>query len=111
MRPVPESDLTTIQALDELQELMRLVATGESPQRLAATTYTACRELLLKSELRPLLPGFLHQCLTIYRFKDFIQLYSPGDKERVAFIDDSFRACDTRANLRASFDVFAERGL
>lgn len=108
---MPEPELTTIQALAELQDLMRLAASGDySPQRLAATTYTACRDQLLKSEIGPLLPGFLRQCLTIYRFKDFIQLYSPGDKERIAFIDDSFRACDTRANLRASFDVFAERG-
>lgn len=107
---MPEPELTTIQALDELQDLMRLVASGDSPQRLAATTYTASRELLLKSELGPLLPGFLRQCLTIFRFKDFIQLYSPSDRERIAFIDESFRACDTRANLRAPFDVFAERG-
>lgn len=107
---MPEPELTTIQALDELQDLMRLVASGDSPQRLAATTYTACRELLLKSELGPLMPGFLRQCLTIFRFKDFIQLYAPGVEERFAFIDEAFRASDTRANLRAPFDVFAERG-
>lgn len=107
---MPEPELTTIQALAELQDLMRLVAAGDPPQRLAATTYTACRDQLLKSEIAPLLPGFLRQCLTIFRFKDFIQLYSPGTRERIAFIDDSFRSCDTRANLRTSFDVFAERG-
>ena len=109
---MPEPELTTIQALAELQDLMRLAASGDySPQRLAATTYTACRDLLLKSELGPLTPGFLRQCLTIYRFKDFIQLYSPSERERTAFIEEAFRAADTRADLRAPFDVFAERGL
>lgn len=108
---MPEPELTTIQALAELQDLMRLAASGDySPQRLAATTYTGCRDLLLKSELGQLLPGFLRQCLTIYRFKDFIQLYSPSERERVAFVDEAFRAADTRAHLRAPFDVFAERG-
>jgi hypothetical protein len=99
-------ELAAGEALGKLKELMRLAAGEGSPQRLAATTYTVCRETLLQSELRPALPGFLLQCLTIFRFKDFIQLYSPSLSERHAFIDEAFRACETRAGLRPTFDVF-----
>jgi len=101
-------DLTPGEALTELKQLMRLAAGEGSPQRLAATTYTICREALLQSELRPALPGFLLQCLTIFRFKDFIQLYSPSLDDRIAFVDEAFRACEARAGLRASFDVFGD---
>ncbi len=106
MRPVAMQVLKSDEALTELKQLMRLAAGEGSPQRLAATTYTVCRETLLQSELRPALPGFLLQCLTIFRFKDFIQLYSPALNERHAFIDEAFRACETRAGLRPAFDAF-----
>ena len=106
MRPVAREELTPGEALTELKELMRLAAAEGSPQRLAATTYTICREALLQSELRPALPGCLLQCLTIFRFKDFIQLYSPSLAERIAFVDEAFRPCESRAGIRASFDVF-----
>lgn len=106
MRQVASQELTTGEALTELKALMRLAAGEGSPQRLAATTYTNCRESLLRSELRPVLPSFLLQCLTIFRFKDFIQLYSPSLSERHAFVDEAFRPCEVRAGLRQSFDAF-----
>jgi hypothetical protein len=108
MRPVASKELTTGEALTELKALMRLMAAEGSPQRLAATTYTNCREALLQSELRPALPGFLLQCLTIFRFKDFIQLYAPNLDDRIAFVDEAFRACEARAGLRPTFDVFGD---
>jgi hypothetical protein len=105
---VSEAKLTASEALTELQELMRLAASGEPLLRQAATTYTTNRDVLLQSELRPMLPGFLLQCLTVYRFKDFIQLYSPSVEDRIAFVDAAIGACETRANMRPAFDVFAE---
>jgi hypothetical protein len=108
MRPMVGQKLTPSEALTELKELMRLMAAEGSPQRLAATTYTTCRETLLQSEMRTALPGFLLQCLTIFRFKDFIQLYSPNLDERTAFVDEAFRACEARAGLRPTFDVFGD---
>jgi hypothetical protein len=56
--------------------------------------------------MRTALPGFLLQCLTIFRFKDFIQLYSPSVDERIAFVEEAFRACEARAGARPTFDVF-----
>lgn len=108
MRPVAGHDFTPGEALSELKELLRLASGEGAPQRLAATTYTVCREALLQSELRPALPPFLLQCLTIFRFKDFIQLYSPSLSERIAFIDDAFRASEGKAGLRSTFDVFGD---
>lgn len=97
-----------MEALAELKELLLLSAAGGSLQRLAATRYTICRDVLLRGELGSLLPGFLRQCLTLYRFHDFIHLYAPTQGERAQFVGDSLRACEMRAGLRSSFDAFSD---
>jgi hypothetical protein len=95
-------------ALSELKELLRLAAAEGSPQRLAATRYTVCREALLQSEVKTALPGFLRQCLTLDRFRDFIHLYTPDVHERTAFLDEALRRCEARLGLRPTFDVFGD---
>ena len=77
---------------DELYEILLLGALDEPQQRLTATRYTLCREVLLRSPLRPPLPGFMQQCLTFDRFRDFIHLYHPSLNARVEMIDDALRA-------------------
>ena len=92
-----ERDPAPIDALDELYEILLLGALDEPQQRLTATRYTLCREVLLRSALRPMLPGFLQQCLTFDRFRDFIHLYHPSLNARVEMIDDALRASLGRA--------------
>lgn len=99
-------ELTTGEALAELRAILRLAASEDSLQRIAATRYTICRDALLRSDMRAALPGFLQQCLTIFRFRDFIHLYTPRLNERIAFVEDALRTCETRSGLRASIDVF-----
>lgn len=106
-----EPELTISEAMTELRELMRFAASGEPPQRFAASAYTVCRDRLVASELRATLPGFLLQCLTISRFRDFIQLYSPSLADRLALIDGAFRACETRSGEKRTFDVFGDDDL
>ena len=81
------------QTLREFQDLLRAVATTHPMQRPWAVAYTECRSTLLAGELRSKLPGFVVQCGSIDRFRDFISLYHPRSESRVAFIDSAFRRC------------------
>jgi hypothetical protein len=94
---VAEHDPTPAEALAELHDILLLATLETSPPRLAAQRYTACRDVLLRSELRRTLPGFLQQCLTVSRFHDFIHLYHASIEARVAFIDGAMRESLIRA--------------
>lgn len=101
-------ELLVGEAYLELKELLRLAATGASPQRLTATRYTACREALIRSEIGDVMPGFLRQCLTLDRFHDFIHLYTPDVGERLALVETALRGCEAKLGLRRSYDVFGD---
>jgi hypothetical protein len=98
----------TAETLGEIKELMRLAASGGSLQRFHASRYTACRDALMRSEIRAALPGFLRQCLTLSRFQDFIYLYTPDPKERLDFLEAALRPCESRGRLRSTIDVFGD---
>ena len=68
-----EAKARTHDALMEMQTVLRIVASAGSLDRIWAFRYTHCRDLLLGSELRPNLPGFLHQCISIDNFHQFIR--------------------------------------
>lgn len=72
---------------DTLRILLNAVAGGETPTRENAVVYANCRSALLGSEQGKMLPGFLYQCTTVDRFRDFIQLYDPDVDLRRQFID------------------------
>ena len=93
-------------ALGEIQDLLRSVCSASTPHRLSAVRYTHCRSVLLAGELRPSLPGFLVQCVSIYKFHDFINLYDPKPEARMAFVDNAFAASRALAVSRRTYDVF-----
>ena len=96
-------------ALEEMREILRMAALDGTLVRQAAARYTLCRETLLQSPLRPHLPGFLMQCLTIARFQDFIHLLDPRPTVRLAFLDDAFRNVASSPSSRSrTIDVFDE---
>lgn len=88
-------------ALRELQDLLQAAATGPSPSRTSAVRYAHCRGIVFASELRPLLPGFLVQCGSIERFRDFICLYHSDVASRLAFIDANLEPCWARIDEAA----------
>lgn len=90
-------ELAAHEAWIRLQELLHEAANEAVMPRQMATLYTRLRELLLKSEYHPHLPGFMLQCLTLDRFRDFIRLYHPRPAERVAFLERAFAARAYRA--------------
>ncbi len=69
-----------------LQDLLLKIAHGYSPNRLSSVLYMHNRELLLQSKLAGVLPGFLTQCVSVARFRIFIELYDCASDEREAFI-------------------------
>lgn len=80
----------TRSVLGELEALLRDVAASASPPRTAAVRYTRCRDTLLASPSRSAVPGFVVQCVSIYKFQDFITLLDPGVEPRLAFLDAAF---------------------
>lgn len=76
--------------MTELEELLRVVVSSGSPPRTTAVRYTQYRDALLAAPSRSAVPGFIIQCVSIYKFQDFINLYDPRIDHRVAFIEAAF---------------------
>lgn len=104
---VTDKRALTLETLQEMEELLRAVASS-TPHRLSAVRYTHCRAILLAGELRPALPGFLIQCVSIYKFHDFINLYDPKATARLAFLNAAFNECRAMLDLKRDFDVFSD---
>ena len=90
-----EAKARTHDVLLEMQATLRIVASAGTLDRIWAFRYTHCRDLLLDSELRSALPGFLHQCISIDNFHNFIRLYHPEISQRHHYIDDMLGRCRT----------------
>jgi hypothetical protein len=83
---VPDSDTSLVR----LNDLLLAIAKGLVPDRSEAVLYSSCRSELLASPYRDLLPGYLVQCISVFRFRDFIGLYDPSPAMRQRFVDQSF---------------------
>ncbi len=102
--------LSSKEALLEMEGLLHQLSSGASPLRSAAVRYVQCRAALLGGELRPAVPGFLVQCMSISKFYEFIHLFHPEVEARRAFISESFRGCHTAMERRRGFNGFADSG-
>ena len=76
--------------LDELESLLISVALGEVPNRQTATAYSALRVVLLQTYDADVVPGFVSQCISIYKYREFINLYDGRPAERRRFVNDVF---------------------
>ena len=104
---VAESKPDTLVALEEMQDLLHAVCSA-SPHRLSAVRYMHCRTALFESELRDALPGFLVQCVSIFKFHDFIHLSLPKVAARLAFVDAALGECRALLGAKPSYDVFSD---
>lgn len=87
-----DADPVGDQAMTELEALMCAIAAGTLPLRGDATAYSRWRaELLASPDM--VLPGFAHQCLTVFKFRDFISLYDPDAAVRKSFVQRAFARC------------------
>ena len=95
---IPEIEMTGHQALEELHELLRTCCDNQVPPRHVANRYQGCRTTLITGELGPFLPGFLTQCPSSMKFRDFIHLYDRDPERRMTFVDRSLDDCWTKLN-------------
>ena len=58
--------------------------------------------------MRPALPGFLIQCVSIFKFHDFISLYDPKAEARIAFVENAFANSRAMLDSKRIFDVFSD---
>lgn len=104
-----EPGLTAREALAEMREIMCLTAGDQAASRMSAVRYTRCRSVLIESDFRSSVPGFLVQCVSLSRFHDFISLLDPNPKIRIAFIDAAFAGCRDTLEAHKKPDVFGDR--
>lgn len=78
---------------EEMAVLACAIARGQPPGRSEAMTYSATRDALLASDIADMLPGFLLQCHSVHRLRDFITLYDPECEMREAFMTRAFDRC------------------
>jgi len=91
-----------------MEELLRAVASSSTPHRFSAVRYTHCREALLASPMRAAVPGFLIQCVSIYKFHDFINLFDPKADARIAFVEAALSKCRGVLDSKRVYDVFSD---
>jgi hypothetical protein len=95
-------------AVNEMLEVLRIVAAHRVADRAMAVRYTEKRQRLLDSRLRPDLPGFLLQCSSLSKFHDFITLYAPRVEARIQFIDQAFAPFLPAKPDARNGDIFAD---
>jgi hypothetical protein len=98
----------TEEALNEMEELLRTAASVGVQHRMMAVRYTEWRSVLLASEVRAAVPGFLVQCVTVDKFHTFITLYDPKAEARVQFLATAFARCRTLLSSKRHYDVFGD---
>jgi hypothetical protein len=92
--------------LEEMLEVLRSVASIRSPERALAVRYQAARDAVLSSRLGSFAPPYLSQCVSVFKFHDFINLFAADAAKRVEFIDHSFEACRNAVGFARRYDVF-----
>ena len=96
----PEVEMTGHQALEELHELLRTCCHDRVPPRYVPNRYQVCRTALITGELRSLLPGFLTQCPSSMKFRDFIHLYDRDPEKRMTFVYRALDDCWAELNVQ-----------
>lgn len=100
--------MTARAVMAEMEELLREVATAGSPSRPTAVRYTQCRDALMAGDIRPAVPGFIFQCVSVYKFHDFINLYDADAGARIAFIESAFNKGNVSLETKRPKDAFRD---
>lgn len=98
--------LTVERAFKDLEAILYAIAAAPAHYRNFAVHYMRCRDALLAGPDRSALPGFLIQCGTSEKFREFILLYDATPRARHAFLDQALGRCRTAFGLTRSYDIF-----
>lgn len=97
--PVP---IEIDEVFDRFGALLQSIAAGLPVDRSAAMHYSEYRSMLLDSPYRDVLPGFVLQCMSVLKYREFISLYDPAARAREAFVRDLLAGCRALQTRRAS---------
>jgi hypothetical protein len=103
---VPAPELTMERAFKDMETILYSIAASPSHYRNFAVHYMRCRNVLLGGECRAMLPGFLIQCGTSDKFRDFVCLYDASAEARRAFLDNALSRCRAALGWTRSYDIF-----
>ena len=103
---VAAPELTKERAFKDLETILRAIAASPSHYRNFAVHYMRCRSVLLNEPGRAALPGYLIQCGTSDKFRDFILLYDGAVAARHAFIAESLGRCRALLGWSRPYDIF-----
>ena len=98
--------LTLERAFADLQAILYSVAAAPAHYRNFAVHYMRCRNALLDDGDRAVLPGFLLQCGTSEKFREFITLYDGSPAARHAFLDQALGRCRAAFGMTRGYDIF-----
>ena len=84
---------TADKVLEEFHLLLRDCCLDHTLPRTVAVRYQICRSALMAGALKAQLPGFVRQCVSLLKFREFIHLYDHDPAARVEFIDRSLDTC------------------
>jgi hypothetical protein len=104
----PELPRGDVETLDEALEVLRTVASVRACDRALAVRYSGMRSALLAGRLRSFAPPYLVQCVSVFKFHDFINLYAHDAARRVEFIDQTFEGCRRAVGFTRRYDVFGD---
>ena len=101
-----EPEVTPQRAFEDLEPILHSLAASPTNYRNFAAAYTRCRDALLRPQTRSALPGFMIQCQTSEKFRDFISLYDGSVAARQAFISQALGRFRASLGWTRSYDVF-----
>ena len=101
-----QPELTTERAFKDLEAILTSIASAPSHYRNFAVHYLRCRETLMSGETRSALPGFLVQCGTSDKFRDFISLFDASVQARRAFLDQALSGLRASFGWARAYDIF-----
>lgn len=104
--PVVEPALTVERAFEDIETILYSVASSPAHYRNFAVHYMRCRDALLRGESRASLPGFLVQCGTSEKFREFILLYDASVEARHAFLDQALSRWRALLGWTRAYDIF-----
>ncbi|HEU0042974.1 hypothetical protein [Sphingomonas sp.] len=94
------------EAFSELAGILDRACAGSLSDRKLAQRYTDCRQTLIGQHERSSVPGFVVQCVSLYRFVEFITLYHPDISQRRAFIARELGRPPAKRATARGIDIF-----
>jgi hypothetical protein len=110
LRPAPQPEMRPgdLATVEQILEVLHMVASARACDRALAVRYTETRSTVLSGRLKSFVPPYLLQCVSVFKFHDFINLCAPDAARRVEFIDQSFEGCRRAAGFSRRRDVFGD---